>query len=357
MSPLSTAENKEVGDTVTEIKETSVPLIKLISGEVTVPQTEEVPVEETAPKNHTSAGVKGEVMAHTHTEGETRILEKGFICFFYRPRVSVTEVKSARDVQRLYIFLCPEIEKRESNETQQQQQQQEQPQQPQPQPQQQQQPQPQQHQQQQHPQLHQHQRQPQQNQQRESKQSTTADTTTINNKNNNNIQNIQNNNNITVNITNTTAARVNNHNNNNNNDDDDDTVDDEYFEYLISNTCSNVRTDYTASNKSRTKSIGLVSIAEQTQKVKTIRSSHISQAKELIRPKTVIRYNGPMPLALIDGLKKYIFSVKYCINEKSFQMFTMWCEQNEIQIKAFRSDNKNRIKSIFALYEWFLEPT
>jgi hypothetical protein len=69
MSPLSTAENKEVGDTVTEIKETSVPLIKLISGEVTVPQTEEVPVEETAPKNHTSAGVKGEVMAHTHTEG------------------------------------------------------------------------------------------------------------------------------------------------------------------------------------------------------------------------------------------------------------------------------------------------
>lgn len=74
--------------------------------------------------------------------------------------------------------------------------------------------------------------------------------------------------------------------------------------------------------------VGLVSIAEQTQKVKAIRSSHISQAKELIRPKTVIRYNGPMPLALIDGLKKYIFSVKYCINEKSFQMFTMWCEQN-----------------------------
>jgi len=43
-----------------------------------------------------------------HKHAEAQILEKGFIYFFYRPKVELEEVSDLKDVQRLYIVLWPQ---------------------------------------------------------------------------------------------------------------------------------------------------------------------------------------------------------------------------------------------------------
>jgi hypothetical protein len=77
---------------------------------------------------------------------------------------------------------------------------------------------------------------------------------------------------------------------------------------------------------------GIIAIATQTQKVKTNRSKCDSNLppKNIVRAKTNVEYNGPISIKLIQDthLKKYDFSTKYLITEKTKQMFISWCQEN-----------------------------
>src|SRR5919107_895391 len=48
---------------------------------------------------------------------DVKILEQGDIFFFFRPKVSATDIKSIDDVRRLYMFLCPEEEQKIIDDT------------------------------------------------------------------------------------------------------------------------------------------------------------------------------------------------------------------------------------------------
>jgi hypothetical protein len=51
-------------------------------------------------------------MARRREEEQTRLLERGEIAFYYRPRVETPEPEGLGDVQRLLIVLCPEDRRR-----------------------------------------------------------------------------------------------------------------------------------------------------------------------------------------------------------------------------------------------------
>src|ERR671911_621660 len=48
---------------------------------------------------------------------DVKILEQGDIFFFFRPKVSATDIKSIDDVRRFYMVLCPEDEQKIIDET------------------------------------------------------------------------------------------------------------------------------------------------------------------------------------------------------------------------------------------------
>jgi hypothetical protein len=48
---------------------------------------------------------------------DVKILEQGDIFFFFRPKVSATDIKSIDDVRRLYMVLCPEEEQKIIDDT------------------------------------------------------------------------------------------------------------------------------------------------------------------------------------------------------------------------------------------------
>lgn len=63
---------------------------------------------EKPPKRKAPAKKKSKTTAAAEHEPEREhILEKGFVYFFYRPKVGHEEAHSAADVQRLYMLLCP----------------------------------------------------------------------------------------------------------------------------------------------------------------------------------------------------------------------------------------------------------
>lgn len=48
---------------------------------------------------------------------DVKILEQGDIFFFFRPKVSATDIKSIDDVRRFYMVLCPEEEQKIIDDT------------------------------------------------------------------------------------------------------------------------------------------------------------------------------------------------------------------------------------------------
>jgi hypothetical protein len=78
--------------------------------------------------------------------------------------------------------------------------------------------------------------------------------------------------------------------------------------------------------------------------------SHLKCSQCGVKKTVIIVY-----LVLIEKYSHINFVlISLIINHFSFFLAPSFLE---IQIKAFRNDNKNRIDSIFALYQWFLEPT